>query len=322
MGFRSFLRSDNSEKLMKLRKWWHKNDWNKAHSPGLIPRVHTEWLFLRNKNDCIVVDGWLLKFYVSKEKYMNWGDDLNVYLLELLTNKRIVPCEMLLFRKMHKKYTVIGSIIPGFVNERTVVWGSGCMNFDQKIKHHPLRVLAVRGPKTRKFLLDNGVDCPEVYGDPALLLPKLYKPKVEKKYGVTFVPHHRDFDIEPEIVERLKKEYPRSHVINMTNYGKWTDVIDEICESEVVVTSSLHGMVVSDAYGIPNAFCEFKYHHPKYDKYEDYCESVKKTFAFPVDQSAIDDEFLVGIKKSYTKPNIDVTKLLEVCPFKIQIDLK
>ncbi len=54
---------------------------------------------------------------------------------------------------------------------------------------------AVRGPLTRQFLMDMGIDCPKIYGDPALLLPKLF-PEFKKSENPTkeyiIIPHHSD----------------------------------------------------------------------------------------------------------------------------------
>lgn len=281
MGLKSFLHSDWSTQKYKLRKWWHRNDWRNAHQPSLRQRVRNEWKLFLHPDRYIVVSGWLLKFYDSKEKYMNWGDDINVYLFEKLTGKRVIPNEALLFRSCHKNYAFIGSILPNAINRKTIVWGSGCMDFSRDINCQPKQVLAVRGPKTREYLLRNGIDCPEVYGDPALLLPLVYQPKDKtKKYKVTLIPHHMDFD-EPDRLKEVMRDYPEAHVINMTNYDKWTDVIDEICQSENVFSSSLHGLIVSDAYCIPNVFCEFVHHHSKYDKFEDCFESVGREYAPP-----------------------------------------
>ena len=312
MGIKTFLYSDGATKKKKLLRWWHRNDWAKLHRPSLSQRMINEWKLYKNPNKFIVISGWLLKFYDSKESYMNWGDDINVYLMEKLTGKSILPNETLLFRKFHDNYLCIGSIIPGCVNSKSIIWGSGCLDFDSKMSIVPRKVCAVRGPKTREYLLSNGVECPEVYGDPALLLPLVYQPKDKnKKYKMTFIPHHRDFD-EQALLDELLEKYPDSHLINMTKYDNWTDIIDEICQSERVLSSSLHGLIVSDAYGVPCEFCEFIYHHQKYDKYEDYYEAVGVDFTPPYSQK--DFTTLIQSEWSHKEKVIDFQKLLDTCP--------
>ena len=279
MSLSTFLHSDLATKKKKFVKWWHRNDWAKAHSPSIVTRVKTEWFYFTHKDECIVIAGWLIKFYQTKESYMNWGDDINVYMMERMIGKTVIPSEMLLFRNLHHRYSCIGSVLPSSMNHKTIVWGSGCLNFEQVIhrRQYPKEVKAVRGPLTREFLLKNGIECPVVFGDPALLLPKVYQPVDKtKKYPLTIIPHHHDWDEKDALMDYISKYLPDAHIINMTDYAQWTDVIDEITQSEVVFSSSLHGLIVSDAYGIPNMFSEFTYHHSKYDKYEDYYLSLEK----------------------------------------------
>ena len=67
----------------------------KAHTPGILTRCKTEWYYLSHQSDCLVVAGWLLKFYETDDIYMNWGDDINVYVFELLTGKKVIPAAKL-----------------------------------------------------------------------------------------------------------------------------------------------------------------------------------------------------------------------------------
>ena len=54
-------------------------------------------------------------------------------------------------------------------------------------------VVAVRGPLTRQRMLSLSIDCPPVYGDPALLVPLVHPRRSEttrRKLGI--VPHYKD----------------------------------------------------------------------------------------------------------------------------------
>lgn len=62
----------------------------------------------------------------------------------------------------------------------TEVWGAGIISENSLLKEKPSKVYAVRGPLTRQRLIKEGIDCPEIYGDPALLIPYYYRPKVTK----------------------------------------------------------------------------------------------------------------------------------------------
>jgi len=326
MSLSTFLHSDFATKKKKIIKWWHRNDWSKAHSPSFTTRIKTEWYYHAHKDECIVIAGWLIKFYKTKESYMNWGDDINVYMMERMTGKKVIPSKMLLFRNLHHQYSCIGSILPSYMNSQTVVWGSGCMNFEQMVhkRQYPKKIAAVRGPLTREYLIQHGIECPEIYGDPALLLPRVYKPADKsKKYPLTIIPHHHDWDDIDALMDYIYKYLPDAHIINITNYDQWTDVIDEIVQSEVVFSSSLHGLIVSDAYGVPNMFTEFIYHHPKYDKYEDYYQSLDKLTHdtgrhthTPVSGMDI-CHYINHLKTTYVLSRLDLEPLLESCPIRV-----
>ena len=87
-------------------------------------------------------------------------------------------------RKLHLgyNYLIIGSSITKLTNERSIIWGAGAIDDEEPLRIKPKKVLAVRGPKTREYLLKNGVECPAVYGDPAMLIKYFYYPKIQKNY--------------------------------------------------------------------------------------------------------------------------------------------
>ena len=94
-------------------------------------------------------------------------------------------------------------------------------------------------------------------------------------------------------------------------------MVDKICECELILSSSLHGIIVSDAYGIPNAWVEFS------DKvigngfkFRDYFSSVSKTVSEPIRiTSPIDINNLDRYKETWESPIRDLSKLIEACPF-------
>ena len=117
----------------------------------------------------------------------NWGDALNPVLIELLAGRKAAHVDGL----HHRRYLAIGSIL-GTANEHSEVWGSGFIEENAAILGVPRAVHAVRGPLSRARLLELGIDCPEVYGDPALLLPRFFRPTVEKTHAVGIIPHYVD----------------------------------------------------------------------------------------------------------------------------------
>jgi pyruvyltransferase len=102
-----------------------------------------------------------------------------------------------------ENYVSIGSILH-FSDKNSIVWGAGFISKDSYCKVPPKKILAVRGPLTRKKLIEQNIECPKIYGDPALLLPIFYHPKIKKKYEIGIVPHY--VDQKNEIIKALQNK--------------------------------------------------------------------------------------------------------------------
>lgn len=320
MGIISFIKSDKHIRKEKWEKFIARKKYAYNTNPSLLTRIKTEFFLLMHKQESIVIDGWLVRFYKrTNDCTGNWGDDINVWLIEVMTGKKVIPAKMLFFSSIRKKYCVIGTVIPSFVNNKTLIWGSGYGLENVNMKRKPAKVLAVRGPMTRQYLLSQSVDCPAIFGDPALLLPKYYQPHVTtKKNKIGVVLHHRDWDVMGcAELARLQSE---ALVIDLTRYERWTDVIDEICSCDLILSSSLHGLIVSDAYGIPNLFMEFCWKHGSHFKYQDYFSSVGKPWVEPLCfENRFDFDFLMSQAMEQMKHVVIDTEMLELsCPFTLK----
>lgn len=262
--------------------------------------------------------GWVFLSVATprfKRNNTNWGDDVSLILVELLTKKKVIPYTFAFQKKEH--YLCIGSIIQWYSDNNAVIWGAGLMS--SKVSFAPpKKVLAVRGPLTRKQFINNNIECPETYGDPALLFPRFYKPKVKKKFKLGVILHFSEVSkINFEIPESLNKNDILK--INIAKYGHWKSFIDKILSCECIITSSLHGVIISDAYLIPNLWASFSSYKSADNnfKFRDYYLSIQKSIIEPQVYSNImqHPDLISYISGKWTQPVLDLDQLIDSCPF-------
>lgn len=286
---------------------------------GFLKRI-----FVQSKYYCmdiipgkkIVINYWL-PTGANPGNY-NFGDDLNLFLVELITGKKVIPYIYSISSRIKNKinYLCIGSIICQLTNEKSIIWGSGVLSPTDELPQKPLKVTAVRGPLTRDFLLKKGVDCPEIYGDPALLLSRFYQPKeLIKKYRMGIIPHYVDKNHPFLDVYRKADDIL---VLDVQKYGSFKSFINNLCSCQFIASSSLHGLIISDSYSIPNVWVQFsdKIIGGRF-KFEDYFLSVKRPLNnYPiVINSSEQINNLLRYKNEWRAPDINLELLLESCPF-------
>jgi pyruvyltransferase len=148
----------------------------------------------------------------------------------------------------HHRYLAIGSIL-GSANEWSRVWGSGFIREGELVQGPPRSVHAVRGPLSRQALLKQGIKCPEIYGDPALLLPRFFKPVVEQRHRIGIVPHYIDKS-NPVLAQFVDS----AEVTILDIESGLEEFVRSMSACSVVLSSSLHGLICAHAYGIPAAW--------------------------------------------------------------------
>jgi hypothetical protein len=190
----------------------------------------------------------------------NFGDGLNPVILNHYGYKTVFT------PRNRPEVIFIGSIATWAIKD-TVVIGSGIMS-KKAILNPEAKWVWVRGPRTRKQVIESGGQCPEVYGDPALLLPRIYHPtNVEKKRKIGLMPHYVDYD-------QAKKDYPEYFIINLLDHNPF-NIINQMLECEKIISSSLHGIIAAHAYGIPAAWIKLSDNlRGDGTKFHDHYESI------------------------------------------------
>lgn len=237
----------------------------------------------------------------------NFGDCIAPYLVEKITGKKAVYVSN---EQDIEHIALIGSLLDCAPLNNTHVWGCGFAHKDSPV-YPPKAIYAVRGELSRQKYLDAGIECPEVYGDPALLLPRFYNPVIEKKYRVGIIPHVVDY---VSVLENYANKYPDLTIIDLTKPVE--EVIGKILECEKTISSSLHGLIVSHAYGIPSLWAEFSNKVlGEGFKFRDYYSITNYNKAIPFnDLIGFPDISTLSVRANLPKININLDKLLESCP--------
>lgn len=219
--------------------------------------------------------------------------------------------------RTQSKLIAVGSVLAGAKNNDTI-WGAGLKHAEQAaamVDRQRLRILAVRGPRTAEALRKCGIESPEVYGDPALLLSTLYPSAKSPDFLVGFIPHLIHIS---ELASNPRYQKDGLRIIRPDSH--WEDFIRSICSCCVVFSTSLHGVIFSESYGIPAVLVRHGKHLANSTfKFEDYYQSTGRNFSF-VDSDFVRDnnnEFLVEYAQAQPRPTIDLGKLIRAFPFKI-----
>lgn len=215
----------------------------------------------------------------------NFGDRLSQDVVAQLSGRPVVwaaPGECDLF--------AVGSLmnfvrrshsLPRKDGTRPVIWGTGMIGPVRRDFVGNVAFVAVRGPLTAALL--ELKDLP--MGDPGLLSPDLMPHPVEPDDRIGIVLHHSQKP-DARLAAALKAD-PRLRLIDVTDEDH-LGVIAAIGSCAHVFSSSLHGLIVADAFGVPNTWLNADgIHASAAFKFYDYALSVGRLLNRPLPAAAI-----------------------------------
>ena len=186
----------------------------------------------------------------------NFGDLLGPWIATRICKLLNLGAEI----SRRQRLVTVGSNINVIARDGDIIWGSGIHgNFLPLENPLPnLDVRAVRGPLTAAVLRESQQKVPDVYGDPGLLIPYLWTDEelgvVRGTGGTIVVPNYRDL--------------PNAPAGAISPLGPVLEKVRTIASAERVIASSLHGVVVAEAYGVPATLVASG--SERRFKYEDY----------------------------------------------------
>lgn len=210
----------------------------------------------------------------------NFGDALSPLLVRELARQEVryaspARCDLVAagsvlhaIRKASRWRRVLGRRPP-------IVWGSGTLE-PPGADHRGLRIRAVRGPRTRDAL---GLPADTPLGDPGLLIDRLVV-RGPRRWRWGIIPHYVEAD--HPMVQAMAHATPEATVINLRD----PDVLAtarSIAACDFVISSSLHGLITADAFGIPSIWMRLGTEVRGGGwKFADYFESVDRVLPAPL----------------------------------------
>jgi len=214
-----------------------------------------------------------LTYWRPQSGGVNFGDELSCVIVTLMLARKART--LIDQAKAAKQLLAVGSVLHS-AKDDAVVWGSGLHGNvpEENHRYRRLDVRSVRGPITRQFLAARGISAPAIYGDPALLVKELAADRFtltgEHRIGV--VPNMFDLPV----VRQAPDRFTGLSIIDPMR--SWDIVVREILSCELILASSLHGLVIADAFGIPARYLRLSDHEPIL-KYEDYFRGTGRRLA-------------------------------------------
>ncbi|MGH7953725.1 MAG: polysaccharide pyruvyl transferase family protein [Limisphaerales bacterium] len=175
--------------------------------------------------------------YYCKVHQGNFGDDLNPWLWPRLAPEVCADTNPILFLGIG---TIIGRNVPA--EPIKIIFGSGCNSGQLPLLDSKYFFYCVRGPLTAARL---NLPPEMAIADPAILLKQFSKPE-EKKYLVSFMPHHQS------MWHADWKSLCARVGIHCIDPGSGVEkILSEIQRTKLLVTEALHGAIVADALRVP-----------------------------------------------------------------------
>ena len=233
----------------------------------------------------------------------NFGDMLAPIIIEWVSGQKTEYVEA----RTPGKVLCIGSELVGgkSLQRNDLVWGYGANRPKEIEAPGGSTFLMFRGKNTAKLVTN--IQDPKVYGDPALLMPLIYQPKMKKKHSIGLISHYID-----------KKRFAHinnKQILKIDINDNVYKIIDQMNMCEVLISTSLHGCIVAEAYGVPVVWVQASTKVVGMEfKWNDYLSGTGRNPQKPIKMlhdKIININLLNAAKKPLPKPVINTEPMIQ-----------
>lgn len=197
----------------------------------------------------------------------NYGDWLSPLIFKHYSNKPIRHQNLTALAK-NRHLVGVGSI-GRFIKRNSIVVGTGVSSKVQLIESNA-NYISLRGPLTAELLLESGGKRITTFGDPALVLSKIFPRKRDETNGKTALIRHHSHRQVPIFLSENMDELS----VLASSPTEIENLIDKLIKYKNVATSAMHIYITCQVYGIPVSLISFEGYedsvHGDGLKYKDY----------------------------------------------------
>jgi pyruvyltransferase len=271
--------------------------------------------YLLGKNNYPVTEFNML-YFIPYSK--NFGDELNEYIINkmiLNSNIKIHFINLAVtnkFNKNLKSFSLLGSIMH-LLPKNTDIIGTG-VNPNYPNINKKLKIIYIRGAISKQYLNSKlGYKIDEIiFGDPALLIPRLFPEWLEplplSENEIGFIPHFNDIPY----IEKIKNANTSINFDCCFPNQSAKIVIDFIRTKKIIISSSLHGIILSEMLGKDvkwmmlegslKSESEFKYieYYNSTNRFNiEYVNTINEAIDSVIPKPEYDDRLLYDLIKNY-----------------------
>jgi succinoglycan biosynthesis protein ExoV len=226
-----------------------------------------------------------MKLFYYKDLIGNFGDDMNAWLWPKVFGEIFDENTDYTFVGIG---TILNQNLP--IDTNRLIFGSGYGYGDVPVIEKHDKIFFVRGEYTARIL---GINKSLAITDPAILVKIYFDKQKTNKYPVSLIPHHTSD--ENADWQKICNDINVNYISPAWDVEK---VLDDINNSSLVVTESMHGAIIADAFRVP-WMAYHAYGHINRDKWQDWANTHSVEYK-PIElQEVWDVERHLNIKQKF-----------------------